>query len=105
MGGGASSMSRLEVEPDPADQDGLLAGADLDLAGVVEGHHDPEAHQDEPHKAHPHARPGPGRAPPARHRTILVENVHDWVPEMIRRRVTRDRRPGSTMPPLRVLSG
>ena len=25
-----------EVEPDPADQDGLLAGVDLDLAGVVD---------------------------------------------------------------------
>ena len=44
----------FELEPLPADQHGLLAGSHLDLAGVVNGHDEPEAQQEQARRTQSH---------------------------------------------------
>ena len=53
----------LELEPFAADQHGLLAGADVDLARIVNGQHEPQTQQEHAPKHHHSPRPVPGRQP------------------------------------------
>ncbi len=71
----------LELQSLQADQHGLLAGAHLDLARVVQGHHQPQPHQEEAADGHRGPGPGRGRPRPTRSPPLLIVQVHERLPE------------------------
>ena len=67
----------LELEPLPADQDGLLARAHLDLACVVNARHQPQAQDNEPAHGDRAPRPAPARWSPGSESTFILERIHE----------------------------